>query len=411
MIALVVVASVAWACRLAALWLTRPPFAGLYWTLSDDILQHAQLGFEGTPTTDFEPLYPLFIAFARSIAGGELAVQMIQAAVAAAGAAALFALTDALTGSRRTAIAAGLLYAVYPLLVRHSVDLGDTALLTTLLVAFAAAWMTITNGRRAAVAGLLLGLVVLTRAMTLPIVVIGFVLLLRDRGPSLASAFSVAALVLVVPFALRNYALNGALMPTRGGWNLFIGNCEYEVLPEHGPDVLNEYASAIVIRAGLTPGPESPIEERDTDRVLRNHALRYMREHPVRTALAKLHNVWYMFTPRLVPYREPTDDTRIHFTSDGALVVENTRPRPLWHQVVHGVSYAAVMAAAAIGIYKRRSFLLNRDAMLWAIVATFVIVHAIYFPSTRYLAPISFVWLFYAAAAVTPHPADARAAR
>jgi hypothetical protein len=411
MIALAAVAGVAWAARLAALWLTRPPFAGVYWTLSDDILQHAQLGFDGTPSTDFEPLYPLFLAAARLIAGGELAVQIVQAGVAAAGAAALFALTNTLTGSRRAATIAALLYAFYPLLVRHSIDLGDTALLTTLLVAFAAAWMTSADWPRAAFAGLILGFAVLTRVMTLPLVVIGFVLLLRDRGLPAASAFGAAALVLVVPFTMRNYSLNGALMPTRSGWNLFIGNCEYVVLPEHGPDVLNGYVSTIVVRAGLAPGPESPIEERDTDRVLRQHALRYMRDHPAQTLLAKLRNIGYMFTPRLVPYREPTEDTTIRFADDGTLVVEHTRPRPLWHQVVHGVSYVAVMAAAAIGFYKRRAFVLRRDAMLWAIVATFVGVHALYFPSTRYLAPISFVWLFYAAAAIAEPPSHARASR
>jgi hypothetical protein len=247
--------------------------------------------------------------------------------------------------------------------------------------------------------------------MTLPLVVIGFALLVWKTRPSIAGAFAAAALLVVLPVVIRNHVLNGALMPTRAGWNLFIGNCEYTVLPEHGPDVLNEYVSSILIREGLPVGPASPIDERRTDRVLTQHALRYMRDHPMRIVFAKLRNAGYIFTPRLVPYREPTDDTRVRFMDDGAMVIENTRLRPLWHRIVYSVSYTLVMAAALFGAYRRRAFLLNQDAMLWAIVITFVAVHVVYFPATRYLAPISFVWLFYAAAAIAERSPHARAAR
>jgi hypothetical protein len=215
-----------------------------------------------------------------------------------------------------------------------------------------------------------------------------------------AAAFAPAALAVVSPYAIRNYALNGALMPTRGGWNLFIANCGYDVLPEHGPDVLNDYASEMLVREGLTVVPESPAEERETDRVLRRHALEYMRQHPVRTLQAKLRNVAYIFTPRLVPYRQPTAATRTRFTEAGAIVVENSRPRPRWHNVVYGVSYSLVIGAAIVGISRRRRLLLTRDIMLWAIVFSFVAVHAVFFPTTRYLAPMSGVWLFYAAVAL-----------
>jgi hypothetical protein len=58
-----------------------------------------------------------------------------------------------------------------------------------------------------------------------------------------------------------------------------------------------------------------------------------------------------------------------------------------------------VLALAAMGLWLRRGELPG-DVVLWAIVATFVVVHAIYFPTTRYRVPIEFVLLFYAAVAL-----------
>jgi hypothetical protein len=170
--------------RLATLALTRPSFYGVAWELSDDILVRGELGIQGTPRTDFEPLYPLFLAGARLMTRSALGVQVVQAAVAALGCVMLYGLASVLTGSRRVAIVAGLLYATYPLLISHSIDLGETALTVTLLLAFAWAFAIVTGIRGAAVAGACLGLVVLTRATMLPLLVIGFLVLLwKDRLP------------------------------------------------------------------------------------------------------------------------------------------------------------------------------------------------------------------------------------
>ena len=95
---------------------------------------------DGFPVTDFEPLYPLFLAGARLIAGeSALAVQLIQIALASAGAVLLFRLTRAHTGSPRAGVIAGLLFAAYPLLIRHAATMSDSSLTTVLLIGFAAA--------------------------------------------------------------------------------------------------------------------------------------------------------------------------------------------------------------------------------------------------------------------------------
>ena len=153
-----------------------------------------------------------------------LLVQVIQCIVAACGAVFLYRLAASLTGTRRVGAIAAVLYAGYPLLVRHSPDRTDAALMTTLLIAFAAEFVTATTPRRAARAGIWLGLAVLTRAMALPLIPLAAAIQWWNGARRSAAALTVTALVVVAPYAVRNYALNGAMLPTRSGLNLFISN-------------------------------------------------------------------------------------------------------------------------------------------------------------------------------------------
>ena len=156
-----------------------------------------------------------------------LLVQVIQCTVAAAGAIFLYRLAASLTGTRRVGLIAGVLYAVYPLLVRHSPDPTDAALMTTLLIAFAAEFVTSTTAAGAVRAGIWLGLAVLTRTMALPIVALAAAVYWWNGARRSAAALTVTALLVIAPYAVRNYALNGAILPTRSGLNLFISNSPY----------------------------------------------------------------------------------------------------------------------------------------------------------------------------------------
>jgi hypothetical protein len=66
----------------------------------------------------------------------------------------------------------------------------------------------------------------------------------------------------------------------------------------------------------------------------------------------------------------------------------------------HAVTASSLLVAAAAGVYLRRREVLRRDAILWAIFATLVIVNAVYVPATRYTAPVQFVLIFYSAVAL-----------
>jgi hypothetical protein len=220
----------------------------------------------------------------------------------------------------------------------------------------------------------------------------------RNLGWRGAAALTLPALVVIAPYAIRNYALNGALVPTRSGINLFISNSEYtaKVVPDYGPDILEDYAMSVVASGGVIPGPSSPALERKYDALWTRYALEEMRRHPWRTAGLRMRNVLYFFSPRLVPYHEPTAATTIQFGENGTFTVENSPPRPWVDQIVYAISYSPVLALAVAGVWLRRHDT-HRDAILWCAIATFVAAHAVYFPATRYRAPVEFVLLFYAA--------------
>ncbi len=392
--------AVALSVRIAYLLAARTPFDSPYWLLSDSLLRDGSLSSSGTvATTDFEPLYPIFLAAARRLTGDRIVlIQMVQAAVASAAVFPLYRLTEHLSGRRRAAAAAAALFAVYPLLVRHSVDGTETALLSVLLVAFACAFTTTKTYGDAAVAGLWLGLAALTRAVAWPLIVLA-PLVARNRRTAIVSAM-VAAFVLL-PYIVRNIVVNGAMVPTRAGVNLFISNSRYtpRLMPEYGPDVLGPYSDELLARHGVPPIDETSASDRNQDAAFRSLTLAEVTASPLPIAWLKLKNVWYFFAPWLVPLREPAGEVSVAIGADGGLRVEGMARRSLLNEAVYTLSYGSVLALALIGIYSHRDRL--RDgAILWSIVATFTAVHAVFFPTTRYRAPIDFVLIIYAAAAL-----------
>ena len=357
---------------------------------------------DGLPVTDFEPLYPLFLAGARLIAGeSALAVQLIQIALASTGAVLLFRLTRAQTGSPRAGVIAGLLFAAYPLLIRHAATMSDSSLTTVLLIGFAAASAAMTSVATAVLAGLWLGLSVLSRAMVLPLVpLVGAMLVLRGRVRDAVAVATVATLVML-PWWIRNYTVNGSWLPTRSGINLFIGNSPYTaaLLPDYDLDLLEApaYELASVARPDIVPGAADYIPR--IDAYFTRASIEHMKASPFVTVAEKFRNAVYFLSPRLSPHYVSGPETRVRLDPPDKVFVEDPLVRP-WSDVMsHTLAASFVMAAAAFGVYLRRR-VLAQDAVLWAIVGVFVLVYAIYVPATRYRAPMEFVFLFYAAVAL-----------
>jgi hypothetical protein len=388
--------------RLAYLFQFRPSLDSAYWSISDHLARTGTLTIAGGAITDYEPLYLVFLAAARTLAGGRvILVQILQIAVAALGAVFLYRLSLALTASKRAATIAGILFAVHPLLVRQAAAASDLSLATTLLVAFAHAFVSMRGVVGAAMAGICIGLAVLTRSMTLPVLAGGVAVLIAARKTVLLAPFLAAAALLIAPFVLWNYLESGSWWPTRSGVNLYIGNSPYSaaLLPDYDLDLLEPVAYQITsaLRPDLTPDTAGYAQR--IDAYLTSAAIDHMRARPMATLREKLKNILYVFSPRLVPFYVSGPDTRV-IIADGRVVrVEQSLTRPRVEVVAHALASSLLLFGSAVGVYVRRRAL-RQDAILWAVLATFVAVNVIYVPATRYGAPMQFVLMFYSAVAL-----------
>lgn len=393
--------AVAALARLAYLAIFRPSLEGPNLALADSLASSGVLGFSGVPSTSFEPIYPALLAAGRMLLGDRtLAIQIVQACIAAAGAAFTCALAQRLTSSRRTATIAGLMFALHPLLIRQAAAATDLGLTTTLLAAFAASFVTIVDTRSAAAAGAWLGLSVLTRSMTVPLVVLSAVILAFRRQPREAAALSLTAIVCIAPMVARNYAVGGVPWPGRSGINLFIGNSPHTsaLLPTYDLDLLEADAYDRFIRANPDAASDGG-GDAAFDAFLTREAIRYMAGHPWSTTRQKLLNVAYMLSPRIAPYEVSGPDTRLRVENGRVLGVDGSVPRRASEIAAHALTSLVLLAGSAAGVYLRRRELLRSDAILWSIFGTVVVINAVYVPATRYTAPMQFVLIFYAAVA------------
>lgn len=389
--------------RLAYLLAFKPTFETTYWALAGSIVRAGSLAIDGVSDTDFEPLYPILLAACRALVGDRVViVQLFQATVASVGAVFLYRLSLELTGSARAAWIGAALFSCHPLLVRQAAAASDLAMVTTLIVIFAYSFVSIQSVRGAAIAGVWLGFAALTRVMVFPVAVLGGAILWRLRKPAAACACLAATAALVFPFLLRNHLVNGSWLPTRNGINLYIANSPYtaDLLPTYDLDLLAEPAYDAFARERPEISPSSREYPAAVDAFLRRRAIAYMIESPARTFGQKFLNVMYFLSPRLVPYEVAAVDTRVIIAPSGSVTVENSAPRPPAEVWAYGLATSFVLLTAAAGIFIRRHHLFRDDAILWAIVATFVLVNAVYIPASRYTAPMLFAFLFYSGVAL-----------
>ena len=381
--------------RLIYLWVVGPPQdTDYYWELASGLMRQHALIFDGRPTTAFEPLYPAFLALARWMTADHAGlVILVQIAVACAGVLWLYALVISMTRDHVAALVAALLLAGYPYLIRQSTAWIELTLLITLLLA---SWYYFTRigGRAPQIAcGVAMALAILTRAMVAPIWIVALALLIRDGKWRAAATVAATTLILVAPALVRNYRIDGSLVPTRTGANLYVGNCEYSdrLIPRYDTDLLN-YSGAVKDLNLTTPAA--------VDHALTLEAWSFMRAHPLRTLRLKLLNFVYFFDVRIVPYEALGPDSHLTILDNGGLVIERLRTRPLWMSAVHSVVYSVILIGAVAGLTLRRR-LWRKDFLLLASVAVFALVSMVYFPTTRLREPIIPVLMAYAGCAAS----------
>lgn len=388
--------------RALYLFIYHPPLESYYLALANSLLDTGVLGLGGAASTDFEPVYPFFLAAGKLIFGDRhVLIQLLQACAAAAGVVPLYYLAMRLTASGGAATWAGVMFAAHPLLVRQASAASDLAITTTLLIAFALAFVRIRSVRSAALAGLAIGVTVLTRSMAMPVAAFAAAILLMRGRRQHAAALALVCAITIAPLVARNYLVSGSLSVTRSGVALYVGNAPHSaaLLPTYDLDLLEPEAYELFVRARPDVAPDHPRFAAEFDAFLTRRAFAHMAEHPLATLRQKILNVSYLLSPRITPYEIAGPDTRVRTDGDAVVRVDGALPRARLEIVAYAAVTLVLLVGGAAGVYLRRREL-GHDAILWAIFATFTIVNAFYVPATRYTAPMQVVLIFYSAVAI-----------
>ncbi len=230
----------------------------------------------GLATTHRAPGYPLFLALLycfSSPASHFVVARLAQVLLASLMAPAVAALALKMGLSRRAAVLAALGMAFYPLLLLYPSALASENVFIPLLLAgtLALLWAAASASVwRCALAGLVVGLAMLTRSIVMPFAVLGTLWLGRYgqaswRGASLAL---ITAVAVCVPWAVRNTLVmkRPAFVETSLGYNLFVAN---------HPQSNGGFVSEVAIL------PLSMFDDAERDRYCTQQALSFIRADPV----------------------------------------------------------------------------------------------------------------------------------
>lgn len=395
--ALVVLACVALRVPLLVL---PPPEPNYYWDLSTSLLASGTYAYGHLSTTSIEPLYPLFLAAARALTGDRYPlVMLVQILAAAAGGVLLFSLTIRLTASRRAAVTAAALYALHPYYVRQSVAPHELTLSTVLLLGAAWQFPRVRDTSSAAALGIWMALLMLLRFTFIPLWIGTAILLIAWRRPAHAAVVLLIPIAAIAPWILRSRTIDGGLLPSRVGENLFVSTCELsdQVVPYYDVDLMLRDAYRQVEAAGVTEGLPPPAVKRAADDWLLRRAIDCARARPLRTAWFKLRNAAFVFSPQLLPAHARLPETQA-IVADGRVTFTGLQPRPRWESAAHFAVQSLILTTAVAGLLLRRRW--REDAFLLMILASFAIVYGVFFPTTRLVSPMYVVLMFYAGVAV-----------
>ena len=126
----------------------------------------------------------------------------------------------------------------------------------------------------------------------------------------------------------------------------------------------------------------------------RDEALADAGGHPWEPVVVKLRNAASCLAPRLLPLSERRGSAGIVV---GAIRLPRQAPRPLLVEIAAGAFQALLLVGGVAGVWKRRYHLGGTDAVLVLIAASIVAVNVAFFPTSRLLAPMTFVLMFYTA--------------
>lgn len=211
----------------------------------------------GSETFYQAPLYPYFLAVLIAVFGPSITlIRVVQMLLGVAGVA-LIGLSGRKLFSEKVGLVSALMLAIYPPAIYYDGIIQKASLATFLLCVLVTACVYLQcemRRRYAVLAGISLGLLVLTRENSLlwtPLIPLWILFGIGEtkwRGWTLVACFACGLASIVVPVAARNASLGGEWSPTtfQAGPNFYIGN--------------NLQASGIYVP--LVAGHETPMHER-----------------------------------------------------------------------------------------------------------------------------------------------------
>ena len=309
------------------------------------------------------PGYPVFLLLlSLGLPGQPAFLRGAQAVVAALGTLLVFRLADRMFG-RRTAIAAGLFYALDPLLVISSALLypeASAAVLLTAIVLTATGAAERDAVMRSALAGGLLGLLALLRpvALILPPVVGAWIALTSATRPvrrvAHLGALALAFLLVLAPWTARNYQIHGQLLPPAA--------------------------------AGAHTAPVT--REEVAERGLAVSVTRWAWRDPA-ALLSRVTRQFAQFW-ELVPTRMTTDDPvkreRLH-QQDSRLSVQPLFSRRL-RDLVSAGSFSLELFLALVGVIVVGRTHWRNALLLVAVIMTYAVGYALFVAKLRYRIPV-----------------------
>ena len=385
--------------RIAALAVWPVDTGTLYYALATSLSQDHRFAIDGEATTYIEPLYPALLAGLQFLFGDSpIALLLVQIAMACAAGVLLFAFTRDQTGDERSAWTAALLYAASPYLIRQSVSFMEVTATIALLIAATWRIRAIATGPHAAALGILLAAILLTRASLAPVVVCGLILVARRDGAARAIVAAGVLAACAGPWLAFSRATQGSALPARIGDNLYVSTSALAepIVPRYNVDLLMPLVDDLV-RDEMARRGATTYRRVDGDRLLLELTADYVRAHPLRALGLKLRNLAYIFQPRLLPFYERRGMATV---VEGRVQIPEQGRRPFVFEAATALYQTSLIAAAIAGLAIRRRRLRD-DAFLLIVAGSVIAVNAIFFPTSRLLAPMTFVWMFYAGTAVS----------
>lgn len=393
---LVLVASLALGVRLAAILYAggyHQPWLSEYEVIAKTLVGQGYFGFDfyghlpNRPSSFMPPFYPFLLAGIMILFPDNalLMTKLLQALVSTGSCLLVYKIGKEMFDKEEVGLLAASGAAIYPPFIGGAVEI-NTVTFEVLFLALAVYFLLRGEGeqigRTGVWAGLSLGLTALTRATVLAVLPIIFVSLwLRSKNSIWREAIKpfilvvLAAFLVVLPWTVRNYLVHREfiLISSNGGLNFWIGNNE---------KATGEYA----FPSGTDPElftRSLSLSEAQMDRLYYREAFGFIHDHPRQFLglLTRKTLYFWLFRPNIGS----------NYPDAGKAVA--------LAKALYVLSYVLLLPLAALGIILSLG-LWRKLLLIYGLLASQMMVHALYFVGTRFRTPIHPYLLIFASFAI-----------